>query len=64
METTLTALRRDLLRRLREVGEVLDTTRDPDRMREAISQRKRLAAQLAIVEDSLARIRVDRMTRP
>jgi hypothetical protein len=61
MESTLTALRRDLQAKLRDVGYRLDGTRNPDEMKALISRRKRLQASLAIVEASIARVMVSRI---
>jgi hypothetical protein len=63
MDSTLTSLRATLHTKLRDVGYRLDATRDPDTMKALISSRKRLQASLAIVEDSLARVRVANVTR-
>jgi len=58
MDCTLTALRKSLHSKLRDIGYRLDGTRDPDVMRELIGTRRRLNASLAVVEASLARVRV------
>jgi len=63
MDSTLSSLRKELHAKLRDVGYRLDGTRDPETMRTLITQRKRLQASLAVVEASIARIRVGKITR-
>ena len=63
MDSTLTSLRRTLHSKLRDVGYRLDGTRDPQEMKELIGTRRRLNASLAVVEASLARIRVQSLFR-
>ncbi len=58
MDTTIKALYRDLSRKLVEVGNRLDTTKNPEEMKALITHRKRLRVSLAVVEASLARVRV------
>jgi len=57
MDTTLTALRRDLNAKLTAVGNRLDQARDPAEMAAAITERKRLNASLAVAEAAIARCR-------